>query len=141
MPLVELVYVSAATKPYTRERLLELLGTARSHNRAVGVTGVLLYDEGSFLQVLEGDPRDVEELYRHIIKDGAHGGVLVLSRRTITERSFSEWSMGGLWVTDELGRELGISSYMKGNAHLAPGALVTKVLEAFRDGRYRRSAA
>ncbi|MCA9738410.1 MAG: BLUF domain-containing protein, partial [Gemmatimonadetes bacterium] len=71
-----------------------LLEGARATNTRLGVTGLLLFHEGSFIQVLEGPPDVVEALYARIETDPRHGGALVLSRGLVEERSFGEWRMG-----------------------------------------------
>jgi uncharacterized Fe-S cluster-containing MiaB family protein len=61
--MLQVIYASAATKPFDRENLVELLKIARSKNMAADISGMLLYHSGSFLQVLEGPEQNVEELY------------------------------------------------------------------------------
>ena len=92
--LIELVYLSAATRPLRVTELRELLGRSRRNNRAVDVTGLLLHADGSFLQVLEGRPAAVDELYERIARDVRHAHVLRVFRREITSRSSPSWRMG-----------------------------------------------
>ncbi|HPB31711.1 MAG TPA: BLUF domain-containing protein, partial [Candidatus Sumerlaeota bacterium] len=54
--LIHLIYCSAAARPFSHKALTDLLGIARIHNARYGLTGMLLYSDGSFFQVLEGDP-------------------------------------------------------------------------------------
>ena len=51
----QLVYVSAATHAFTKSELLELLNKARANNQRLGITGLLLFKDGDFIQLLEGD--------------------------------------------------------------------------------------
>ncbi len=76
------------------EELEELLAIARTKNAGKGVTGLLLYAEGNFLQILEGERVQVEALYAHIAGDPRHYGVVRLMRREVARRSFSDWRMG-----------------------------------------------
>jgi hypothetical protein len=52
--LISLVYLSAAVFPFQPEDLLELLGKSQERNHKLGITGMLLFKQGNFLQVLEG---------------------------------------------------------------------------------------
>ena len=70
--VLQLVYASAETTPFSDEDLMALLEQSRAANEARGVTGMLLYHEGSFIQALEGDPETVRALYEKITHDGRH---------------------------------------------------------------------
>ena len=143
MALTELVYVSAATQPFTRESLMALVAKVRSLNERNALTGVLLYDQGSFLQVLEGDDVALNETFARIEGDVRHKALQVLSRRPIIERTFDDWSMGLVWVDPSLTPALGFNSFLR-NGYIGPkrgSALADRVLNAFREGRYRRNVA
>jgi hypothetical protein len=60
----------------------------------LGITGLLLYRDGDFLQVLEGDAEAVEKIYDDILKDPRHTGVIRVLKQEIEEREFSDWKMG-----------------------------------------------
>jgi hypothetical protein len=95
------VYVSSATELFSQGELEELLKKARTNNHASGITGMLLYRDGNFMQLLEG-PRDaVEATYRKIELDSRHRGIIRLLQREAPEREFSEWSMGFHLVASE----------------------------------------
>jgi len=66
------IYASAATRHFETAELTALLQAARKHNDGAGLTGMLLYTEGSFFQVLEGVPDAVEALYARIELDKRH---------------------------------------------------------------------
>lgn len=89
-----LVYISSATKAMSENDLVDLLNVARRNNILQDITGMLLYRNGEFMQALEGEKSAVEELYEHISKDSRHNELLVLARKDIVERVFSNWSMG-----------------------------------------------
>ena len=93
-PLRQLVYGSAASQPITDDDLVQILRASRRNNRAVGVTGALLYADGNFLQVLEGEPSAVDGVYRRVQKDARHRGVLTMYDARTPERAFPDWSMG-----------------------------------------------
>lgn len=90
----QVIYSSAAVEPFSEASLAQLLARARLHNERLGITGLLLYDDGSFLQVLEGDQSVIEQLYETIGRDKRHHRVVALLRRDVAERHFGEWRMG-----------------------------------------------
>lgn len=92
--MIHLAYVSSATHLMTQTELLELLAQARDINKELGVTGMLLYKDGSFLQVLEGEEEAVHDVYRRICNDPRHDRVHVLFDEPIENRDFPDWSMG-----------------------------------------------
>lgn len=91
--LVRLLYASRAvdTRPESIESILQ---QSRSHNPDCGVTGVLCYGGGIFLQVLEGGRMAISELYGHIQRDPRHQDVVLLLYEEISERRFAGWTMG-----------------------------------------------
>jgi hypothetical protein len=92
--MLQLVYISAASAAFTSEALRALLTKARLRNSIYGVTGVLLYHHGSFLQILEGPETGVELIYASIQRDARHSNPKILNRETILRREFEDWSMG-----------------------------------------------
>jgi Sensors of blue-light using FAD len=92
--MLQLVYVSAASAPFTSEALQVLLTKARLRNSVYSVTGLLLYHSGSFLQILEGAETGVELIYASIQRDARHTNPKILHRETISQREFGDWSMG-----------------------------------------------
>lgn len=90
----QLIYTCALSTGYCSAELSKLAETSSAKNKAKDLTGILLCDEGSVLQVLEGEQDSVEELYENIIADKRVTNPLVLIKRTIDQREFPEWSMG-----------------------------------------------
>jgi len=88
-----LVYVSVATRALSAEELEHLLDRARVRNTQEGVTGVLLYSYGNFIQYLEGPASGIERVYAVIKSDHQHHGIIELMREPIHSREFSSWSM------------------------------------------------
>lgn len=88
-----LVYVSSAIQPTTDEQLLHLLERARSRNARCGVTGLLLFDTGNFMQYLEGPNDGLLEVYDHIQRDPLHAGLIELWREPLNQRAFGDWAM------------------------------------------------
>ncbi len=93
--LETLVYTSAATADrLTDEDLDEILEISRENNARAGITGLLLFAEGNFIQVLEGPAEEVERAFRRIAKDPRHRQIIELYREPIKKRSFADWNMG-----------------------------------------------
>lgn len=92
--LQTLVYVSSASTHLTTAQLEQLFLMARPKNTQAGVTGVLLYHDGNFMQCLEGPPEAVHATFRRIKGDPRHTGVTVIIDEPIEERSIGEWHMG-----------------------------------------------
>ena len=93
-PLVQVIYASAATTPFTPEALRTLLTKSRSRNSLYRISGVLLYHDESILQVLEGPEEAVNLILASVTKDARHTKLRYLSRTPIHEREFEAWSMG-----------------------------------------------
>jgi len=92
--LVRLMYASRAVPAVDQEELISILRKSKHDNPTHGITGVLCFSEGIFLQVLEGGRSAVNRLYNRIVSDSRHTEVVLLSYEEIGERRFAGWSMG-----------------------------------------------
>jgi len=92
--LVRLLYASRAASPMSEQELSAILRQSREHNPTSGLTGLLCYTDGLFMQVLEGGRNAVNARYKHIIDDPRHRDVILLSYEEVGEREFAGWSMG-----------------------------------------------
>jgi hypothetical protein len=92
--LVRLMYASRAVPAVDHEELVAILRKSKANNPALGITGVLCFSQGIFLQVLEGGRGAVNRLYNRIAADARHSEVELLSYAEIGERRFAGWSMG-----------------------------------------------
>jgi len=138
--LMHCIYVSAATREFTPAELDELLSVARSNNEKLGVTGMLLYDKGSFFQILEGAPETVEPLYEKIGADARHSKIAKLISEPIETRSFADWSMGHAAVSlKQLSEIEGMNDFFQAEkcfTELDDGR-AKKLLQSFKEGRWR----
>jgi len=91
--LITLIYGSATNYQMHQDELAEILETARRNNAKVGITGMLLYKNMNFIQVLEGEAEAVEQLYEKIKLDERHHSVYTILKREIKAREFGEWKM------------------------------------------------
>lgn len=137
--MIQLIYVSSAVRPFTREELAALLAHAREKNQRLNITGMLLYKGGNLLQVLEGEEDVVRSLMDTIEADPRHTGTSIISEETIDHRLFGDWSMAFRDLADPQVQSMpGYSKFMHG-ADLdqfpqdATGCL--DVLKFFRDSR------
>jgi len=108
-----LTYLSEATAPLDRQQLEGLLTVSRTWNASAGLTGMLLYAEGHFIQTLEGDHQDVEALMARIRADPRHHHIDVTLEEEIEERYFHGWAMGFRQPSPEEVRDLeGFTDYL-----------------------------
>ncbi len=91
--LVRLLYASRAIDR-SEEAIEGILLQSRQSNPSCGITGILCYGGGIFLQAIEGGRNQVSELFSHIQRDPRHKDVVLLHYEEITERRFSGWTMG-----------------------------------------------
>jgi hypothetical protein len=93
--MYQLVYVSQATCAFSQASLDEVLLLSRRNNKIKGVTGMLVFYNGQFLQVLEGNPSDVIGTYDRIASDPRHDNLLVLHRGySSVGKTFAASAMG-----------------------------------------------
>jgi hypothetical protein len=88
------MYASRAVPAIDQDELISILKKSKANNPRLGVTGVLCFSEGIFLQVLEGGRSAVSQLYNRIACDARHTSVELLCFDEIGERRFAGWSMG-----------------------------------------------
>lgn len=93
-PLHSVVYSSTATQPFEPDSLQKLLQHSRHNNDNKGLTGMLLYRGGRFIQVLEGPENTVRDVVETIRSDPRHTNMRILLREPIEHRNFPDWTMG-----------------------------------------------
>lgn len=74
---------------------------ARLNNMLEHVTGLLLYGQQQFIQVLEGRKENIERIMDIISSDKKHEQIQIVVYEPIEERAFNAWNMG-LVVFDEI---------------------------------------
>ena len=89
-----LIYISSASRPMSDGDLRELLEKSREKNTALGITGMLLFQIGSFMQLLEGEESVVQMLFERIRQDERHYAVIPIITGIAAHRNFDNWSMG-----------------------------------------------
>lgn len=111
--MISLIYASSATRKLTNEELLDILESSHRNNAKHDITGILLYKDGNFMQVLEGDEEKVMQVYATIEQDPRHHQVMLISTRRIKARQFENWEMGFFNLDDADLRQIpGYSEFM-----------------------------
>jgi len=93
MALLELIYTSIAEPINQTRDVKDILNASERNNKAVSITGLLLFDSQRYIQILEGDADDVEKLYELICQDSRHHSLELLHKGRIHTRSFDDWRM------------------------------------------------
>lgn len=97
----QIIYSSVSSTPMELDELEELLEHAQQGNEEKGITGALVYVDGFFLQILEGEREGVLRLMKRISGDVRHETVTVLQEGEITSAAFSDWKMAFVSATPE----------------------------------------
>jgi hypothetical protein len=137
--MVQLIYASAAVRPFTPLELTSLLTKAQTRNSLHGVTGLLLYSSGSFLQVLEGAEDKVDLIFASIDRDPRHSNSKILLRSRVARPEFDQWSMGFENTSASIVSIPGALNYNQALASLTLGSSDAKrYLRFFKEGLCRQ---
>ncbi|MGW8122399.1 BLUF domain-containing protein [Roseivirga echinicomitans] len=109
--LFELIYHSKAVPNNIEDYEIEnILKTSREFNEKQNITGCLLFHNGQFLQILEGDFEKVNALYKSIRSDKRHHSVITLHMQEIDARAYRNWNMAYKKFTkDSIKNTIGIN--------------------------------
>lgn len=138
MPLLQIIYMSSLVGN-DEAQIVPIVESARRNNSKNGVTGMLLYSAGNFMQVLEGDPDAVKATFDTIAQDTRHSNLFILDELRVGQREFGAWSMGYHRVTgSELMAQPDLAALFEIKPHeltrrVAPG-IAHAVLKSFGDG-------
>ena len=99
--LSQLVYVSNRKPNCTEEEIEKILASCKKNNPPLNITGVLLYSEKKFIQLVEGESKVIMELYDKIKKDDRHSYTRMVALGAIKEKSFPSWHMGSKKIKDK----------------------------------------
>lgn len=133
----QIVYVSSAVEPMEPAELTALLKRARARNTADNVTGMLLYHDGNFMQLLEGEEKTVRATHQRIKRDPRHTGMITLIQAPAAERLCTDWSMGMKYLSaEDLRATPGLSSFLTGTPRgdsKSEASKVMRLLYQFRE--------
>ncbi len=144
--MLQLIYTSEAKNNFSPSELQNLLLTVRRNNDRDAITGMLLYEDGTFLQVLEGENEVIESTYQRIAADKRHHKIMLIARFEIDHRSFHDWEMG---FFDASGGKLlqlpGYSNFLSKKTveleNMEDGDKAREVLLNFRLGAWHRHSS
>jgi hypothetical protein len=138
--LFAIVYVSTAARAVGLDELMRLLEGARRRNAQEGLTGVLLYADGRFMQYLEGPAAGLSRVYASIKHHPLHYGLIDLVRQPIQARAFADWAMafhlvGAFGQAAPDAQDAALADRLLAARH--PASAAHRLLAAFwREGRH-----
>lgn len=139
--LYYLVYVSYATEPLDEPSLEKLMAQSQKDNLSEKITGLLLYIEGKFIQVLEGKREIILDLYEKIKTDPRHEKVSILIEGNIKERNYPDWTMAYRTMKrEEVKERLGfadIDEYFKSHEIMEDSHVTEIFMKLFYDKNYK----
>jgi Sensors of blue-light using FAD len=141
--LLHIIYCSAASADFEEVQIPSILEHSRANNGIRNITGMLLYIQRSFFQVLEGDAATVNAAYEKIKLDPRHHRVTGIIAEPIVRRSFGQWSMGFSTLrASRAGNLLGENDFFASASCLEnmTEGRAKKLLSAFQDGRWQADA-
>lgn len=136
--IIQTIYSSTASIPFTEKQLHELLAKARKHNNSLNISGLLIYHEGFFIQVLEGPEWEVQSLYSAINRDKRHNNIRLLLSHAIKEKEYENWAMGFV-DTSHLAKQKGFISYGDLQSGIRNVTSAKKIIQMFQNGQWRKS--
>jgi len=135
--LIHIVYVSTSTHDLSELELDDLLKGIRAKNKRNDITGLLLYNDGMFIQVIEGEIKRIIDLFDLVKSDSRHKNIVQILKEPIQKRSFPDWSMGFKRITNEdLESIQGFSTFMSDDTEWVPNPDIAEqvlyLLNSFR---------
>lgn len=99
MALFRFTYTSTASTPFREADLLHLRLTSEDHNDRHGVTGLLLYGDLRFAQLVEGPENGLAHIVDRIVRDPRHDNIEVLYQGPVAKRQFGGWALRARWIS------------------------------------------
>lgn len=98
-----ITYISKLTSPLSNTEIEQIGNVSIQNNMQINITGTLVFFEKMFFQIVEGDDKDVERLYKKIGNDPRHYDILRLKTEDdINERLFPNWHMKTINLDDNV---------------------------------------
>ncbi len=98
--LYNLCYVSSAKNNLPKSELEDLFRVNKRNNTELDISGILVYNNGNFLQILEGERQKINKLFVKICRDSRHNNLIKLIHTSIEERIFDDYESGFVIVED-----------------------------------------
>ena len=99
--MFQYIYTSHAVFDFSEAELITLLEESKRFNQSQGITGMLVYQNRVFIQLLEGDEEAVTKLAEKISRDPRHDEFTELASMDVGQRSFPDWSMGFRRISED----------------------------------------
>lgn len=100
MNLFRLLYHSRASGTLSDADVAAIATAAEERNQREGLTGMLCYGDGMFLQCLEGPPEAVSRTLGRIFRDPRHTDLVLIDAREANGRTFPDWGMSFTRLND-----------------------------------------
>jgi len=100
MELAYLIYKSVPMTNISETNLLEITEQSKANNAENEITGILLYGNNQFIQVLEGAEKDIDALYQKLLTDKRQSDLIIINKGWLISRYFPTWSMGFRSIND-----------------------------------------
>lgn len=88
----QILYISFS-ETQTKEDIFDILNQSRSNNQTLGLTGMLLYSDGIYCQLIEGESENIDFIIDRIFKDNRHSNISIVSDQHVNHRLFEDWEM------------------------------------------------
>jgi hypothetical protein len=98
--IYQLMYLSHTPHDVSDEQINNILIASRRNNMRDSITGLLIYHNQLFMQILEGDKNDVQRCYERVLNDPRHGSPSIIWEEEVADRSFPQWQMGFNWASE-----------------------------------------
>ncbi|WP_026837741.1 BLUF domain-containing protein [Gillisia sp. JM1] len=130
-------YVSSANENLTETEIKKILDSSKKRNIDRGITGILLFLEGNFFQVLEGEMETLKALFQKIKYDFRHYNVMAIFEKEIDEANFEGYSADFITLNSQI-QEEDFGRYLSQVETLNPSiqTSVKKIMNNFSEGIY-----
>ena len=91
--MYRIIYLSSVTTNFSNEDIISLLDLSRRNNEVNEITGLLLYSDGNFLQIIEGKKKPLEKLFKKISLDSRHKNIIKVFHGKVSTRNYPKWKM------------------------------------------------
>lgn len=135
MDLASLTYTSQATRVLEQGEIERILYGSQVNNSLDGITGFLMYNGRSFLQVLEGTPSALQDVMTRIKADPRHHELVITEQRPLAARIFPDWTMGYLHLSGEVGNAAAIDRALRRDAPSPVREMLTAMAQTLVERR------
>ncbi len=127
--LKTICYISSSTQNDSLENIKEMYSKAKANNSKNNISGILIYHNGNYLQVLEGTHKDVDQTYIRISKDSRHKNIIKVINSDTEYRIFEDYNFGFTILRDssEFKELKSYLNWLKNANHKITNELITMV--------------